>query len=142
MSKIVGWFIILKTVLLEILTTTFFRSIDTAAALCFFPGWHHRLSALLHQVRFRDQGDGDDDHDGGGVDVGAVELSLWVKCCCFQYLDNFSGVEQSTLCSGTGQGRGSHFTRKLIIMTIMTIMTIMNTNEIQNITMAMANTVI
>ena len=54
----------------------FFRSIDTAAALCFFPGWHHRLLALLHQVRFRDQGDGDDDHDGGGVDVGAVELSL------------------------------------------------------------------
>ena len=50
MSKIVGWFIILKTVLLEILTTTFFRSIDTAAALCFFPGWHHRLPALLHQV--------------------------------------------------------------------------------------------
>ena len=63
-------------------------------------------------------------------------LYKWVKCCCFQYLDNFSGVEQSTLCSGTGQGRGSHFTRKLIIMTIM------NTNEILTITMAMANTVI
>ena len=78
MSHIVGWFIILKTVLLEILTTKFFRVIDTAAALCFFPGRHHRLPALLHQVRgFHDQdvgGDGDDDdHDGGGVDVGAVQ---------------------------------------------------------------------
>ena len=56
----------------------FFRSIDTAAALCFFPGWNHRLPALLHQVReFHGQDDGgdgdDDDHDGGGVDVGAVQ---------------------------------------------------------------------
>ena len=55
-----------------------FRIIDTAAALCFFPGRHHRLTALLHQVRgFHDRDDGgdgdDDDHDGGGVDVGTVQ---------------------------------------------------------------------